>query len=97
MNCKPNKDNEEKKKKISHLTTFRKWGNSLAIRIPNQFVRNQRLTNGSQVELLLHDKVIIVKPATKKPTLEELLLKAKGKTNPHMDDRPDEPKGKEMI
>lgn len=79
------------------MARVQKWGNSLAIRIPSHFVKTLGLENGSEVELHLVDGVFVVKPTKKKPTLEDLLAKAKGKMNPHHDYDFGDSKGKELI
>ncbi|WP_273837303.1 AbrB/MazE/SpoVT family DNA-binding domain-containing protein [Guptibacillus sedimenti] len=79
------------------MATVQKWGNSLAVRIPNQFAKNLGIVNGSKIELQLLDEAIIIKPVKNKPSLEDLLAKAKGKMNPHLDYDFGEPKGKESI
>ncbi len=56
------------------LTKVRKWGNSLAIRIPKSFAMDARIENESLVEVSLEDGKIIIKPANPpKWTLEALL------------------------
>lgn len=86
------------KKGVSHMATIQKWGNSLAVRIPNQFAKNLGVTHGSEIELQLLDEEMRVKPIKKsKPTLDELLARAKGKLNPHLDYDFGRPEGKELI
>jgi antitoxin MazE len=88
---------ETEKKGVNHMATVQKWGNSLAVRIPNEFAKNLGVTNGSKIELQLFDDELIVKPVKTKPTLEALLARAKGKTNPHLDYDFGMPEGKELI
>ncbi|MGX1266657.1 antitoxin MazE [Rossellomorea marisflavi] len=86
------------KKGANHMTaTVQKWGNSLAVRIPNQFAKNLGVRHGSEIELQLLDEELVLKPVKTKPTLADLLEKAKGKTNPHMDYDFGKPEGKELI
>jgi antitoxin MazE len=50
--------------------SIQKWGNSLALRIPNNYARDANLKKGSHVNLIRdNDKIIIV------PMKENLLLK----------------------
>lgn len=79
------------------MATVQKWGNSLAIRIPTEFAKNLGIANGSKIELQLSDREMVVKPVKTKPTLNDLLAKAKGKTNPHLDYDFGKPEGKELI
>jgi antitoxin MazE len=40
----------------------KKWGNSLAVRLPKSFVDNFKMTNGSKVELVLKKNSIEIVP-----------------------------------
>ncbi|WP_236939298.1 AbrB/MazE/SpoVT family DNA-binding domain-containing protein [Evansella clarkii] len=91
------KGNRSHKKRVNHITTIQKWGNSLAIRIPNQFAKTLKIKKGSEIELQLLNEKMIIKPVKTKPTLDDLLATAKGKTNPHLDYDFGEPEGKELI
>lgn len=52
----------------------RKWGNSLALRIPKAFAANAELRQGSVVDLSEKGKKITINPVREtEPTLEELL------------------------
>ncbi|MCD6358855.1 MAG: AbrB/MazE/SpoVT family DNA-binding domain-containing protein [Dehalococcoidia bacterium] len=52
----------------------RKWGNSLALRIPKPFAQEMGLDHDMKVDLSLEDKKLIVIPATEPHvTLERLL------------------------
>ncbi|MDQ7825343.1 MAG: AbrB/MazE/SpoVT family DNA-binding domain-containing protein [Candidatus Eremiobacteraeota bacterium] len=52
----------------------RKWGNSLAIRIPRELAALSRITNDSSVEVEVSEKMLILRPVEeKKPALSELL------------------------
>ncbi|MCR6108620.1 AbrB/MazE/SpoVT family DNA-binding domain-containing protein [Salipaludibacillus agaradhaerens] len=79
------------------MTTVQKWGNSLAVRIPNQYAKNLGVKHGSEVELELSSDELIVKPVKIKPTLEDLLARTEGKVNPHLDYNFGRPEGKEML
>lgn len=64
--------------------TIRRWGNSLAIKLPKPLAEEAMLTIGSQVEIERTPQGLLIKPATKRPhdTLKELLAQCKGKTSP---------------
>lgn len=50
------------------------WGNSLALRIPKFIASQMCINNGSDVEVLLEEEKIIIKPITKKQeSLDDLL------------------------
>jgi antitoxin MazE len=50
-----------------------KWGNSLAIRLPKAVVDGLRMRAGEAVELLIEDRVLVIRPARPHYTLEELV------------------------
>ena len=55
-------------------TCVRKWGNSLALRIPLSFAAEARLAEDTPVELSLIDGKLVIQPlAPPSPTLDELL------------------------
>lgn len=56
------------------LTKIQKWGNALALRIPETLALDAQLKNNSIVEVLLIDGKLVIKPlSTSQWTLEELL------------------------
>ena len=56
------------------LTKVKKWGNSLALRIPRSLAADARIENDSLVEVSLVDGQIVVKPLmSSKWTLDQLL------------------------
>lgn len=52
---------------------IRKWGNSLALRIPRALAADTHLTSGSQVDVAVEDGRLIVAPVTAEMTLDALL------------------------
>jgi antitoxin MazE len=77
-------------------TKIQKWGNSLAVRIPNEFAKNLSWGEGSVVDFqLLLDKVIITS-SRPEYTLEQM-VKGITKKNRHKLVWPDDkPRGKEI-
>lgn len=55
--------------------TVKKWGNSLGIRIPFKVAQELKLSEGSEVECVVADGNIVVKPIKRrrKYTLKELV------------------------
>jgi antitoxin MazE len=47
-------------------TTVSKWGNSMALRIPKSILDENKLQEGSQVEIISKDGKIILEPQEKK-------------------------------
>jgi len=56
-------------------TTVQKWGNSLAIRIPRNITNETKVYEGSSVNIMVEDGNIILSPATREYSLQELLNK----------------------
>ncbi|MFN0222234.1 MULTISPECIES: AbrB/MazE/SpoVT family DNA-binding domain-containing protein [Paenibacillus] len=50
-----------------------KWGNSLGVRIPVAYAEQLNITYGSEVDLLLMKREMVIRPKRQKPALEELL------------------------
>ena len=51
-----------------------KWGNSLALRIPQYIVKEIQITEGTEVELVVLDGNLVVKPKFRRRySLEELV------------------------
>lgn len=75
---------------------IRKWGNSLAVRIPKSFAGQSRITSGSTVDVSLEGEKIIVKAvAAPKYSLNQLLGKVK-KSNLHREVDSGGPVGNEI-
>lgn len=54
-------------------TTVQKWGNSLAIRIPKNITKDTRLSEGSDLNILVENGNIILSPSAKEYSLSEIL------------------------
>ena len=54
-------------------TKIKKWGNSLAVRIPKSLADEMALDEGSFVDLSLNDNELIIRPAEKRYNLRELV------------------------
>ncbi|MGD6818695.1 AbrB/MazE/SpoVT family DNA-binding domain-containing protein [Metabacillus sp. 84] len=83
-------------KRVKHMTTVQSWETGLGVRIPSQFAKDLSIQNGSQIELELLERGLIMRPTINKPTLDDLLAQTKGKPNPHLDYDFGLPKGKEF-
>ena len=55
------------------LARVRKWGNSLAVRIPKAFADEAGLEQDSEVEVSLVDGRIVIEPSDAALTLDQLL------------------------
>lgn len=56
------------------VATVTKWGNSLAVRIPQHVVKEIQLTEGTEVDLLVIDGNLVIKPRPRRRySLEELI------------------------
>ncbi len=62
-------------------TRVRRWGNSIAVRIPAALAAKSGLVKGSAVDLSVEDGRLVVRPTgLRSYTLEELLVGAEGGT-----------------
>ena len=57
---------------MAYKTRLQKWGNSLAVRIPSDIVRQLKLEKGSELTIEIKEDVILVKPA-RESKLEDLI------------------------
>ena len=64
-------------------TTVQKWGNSLALRIPNAIAKDIHLHQGSVVEVAAVEGKIVVKPKRQRKYTLSHLLKGVNKNNRH--------------
>uniref|UniRef100_B8HWP7 Transcriptional regulator/antitoxin, MazE n=1 Tax=Cyanothece sp. (strain PCC 7425 / ATCC 29141) TaxID=395961 RepID=B8HWP7_CYAP4 len=56
------------------VTTVAKWGNSLAVRIPQHIVKEIQLAEGTEVDLVVIDGDLVIRPKPRKRyALEELV------------------------
>ncbi|BAY17676.1 transcriptional regulator/antitoxin, MazE [Nostoc sp. HK-01] len=56
------------------IATITKWGNSLAVRIPQNLAKEIQIAEGSEVEIGVVDGNLVVKPKIRKRySLEELV------------------------
>ena len=75
---------------------IRKWGNSLALRIPKAFAQDAKLENDTAVELALVEGQIVIKPISPPQwSLEELLSEVTS-DNLHQEVDPGEAVGNEV-
>lgn len=44
------------------MASVAKWGNSLALRIPNAFAREMRVGDGASVDISIVDGMLVVRP-----------------------------------
>jgi antitoxin MazE len=60
------------------LTSVQKWGNSLAVRIPKEFIKETKLHRGAAVEIMRNRNTISITPLPAKKNqkpLEAMLAK----------------------
>ncbi|RPI70955.1 MAG: AbrB/MazE/SpoVT family DNA-binding domain-containing protein [Ignavibacteriales bacterium] len=53
--------------------TIQKWGNSLAIRIPKSITKDTRVSEGSNIDIMIENGKIVLSPIKKEYSLKELL------------------------
>jgi antitoxin MazE len=54
-------------------TQVGKWGNSLAVRIPNTDARDLALKEGTELDVALVEGALVLRPRWKEYTLDELV------------------------
>jgi antitoxin MazE len=54
-------------------TLVSKWGNSLALRIPKTLAAELNVQDGDAVDVSLEGGAIVIRPAAKRYTIEELV------------------------
>lgn len=74
--------------------SIRKWGNSLAVRIPRSFAQDIQLTEGSQVDVRLVDGNLVLVPRTNLSLAD--LLSGVTKENLHAEVDAGAPVGREV-
>ena len=75
--------------------SIQKWGNSLALRIPNNYAKDAHLKKGSRVDLIKEDDKIIIVPIKETLSLKKLLSQI-DKNNLHGQEPTEVPVGKEI-
>ena len=54
-------------------TKIQKWGNSLAVRIPKPMAQDMGITSESDVEMSVQNGALVLAPARRQYSLEELV------------------------
>lgn len=54
-------------------TQLARWGNSLALRLPKSVAMEANIGEGDKVEVTVKDGMIVIAPAHRKYTIEELV------------------------
>ncbi|MEG4629272.1 AbrB/MazE/SpoVT family DNA-binding domain-containing protein [Microcoleus sp. AR_TQ3_B6] len=65
------------------VATIAKWGNSLAVRIPQHLAKEINLAEGSEVKLVLIDGKLTIEPITRRRYSLEELIEAMTPENVH--------------
>jgi len=73
----------------------RKWGNSLAVRIPKAFAKDAHLAMGSEVDISLQDGKVVIDPKPKPEYSLRTLLKGVTNRNRHSEIDTGQPVGRE--
>ncbi len=75
---------------------IKKWGNSLALRIPKSFALNANLRQSELVDLTIDKERIIITPIGEKEYSLDELLEGVSESNLHGEFETGEPAGKEI-
>ena len=77
------------------VTRVRKWGNSLALRIPQSFAVQAKVAAGTAVDLTVERGQLVVRPVRQRYRLRDL-LKAVHARNRHGEVQTGRPVGREV-
>ncbi|MBW1836326.1 MAG: AbrB/MazE/SpoVT family DNA-binding domain-containing protein [Deltaproteobacteria bacterium] len=77
-------------------TKIKKWGNSLALRIPKSFALNANLRQNELVDISIDKEKIIITPIREKEYSLDKLLEGVSENNLHGEFDPGVPVGKEI-
>jgi len=77
------------------VTRVQKWGNSLALRIPQSFAIQAKVAEGTAVDLAVEKGQLVVRPVRQRYRLREL-LKAVDSRNLHAEVQTGVPVGREV-
>lgn len=77
------------------LTKIKKWGNSLALRIPKAYAKEVSLEEGTEIKIWVEKGRIIIEPTNDKNELGKILSGIK-KENIHTECSWGKPTGKEL-
>lgn len=75
--------------------TVRKWGNSLALRIPSGMAEDARLSDGTEVEIVLRGGRLVVEPVAEPDVTLDALVAGITPENLHGVQFDDGPRGAE--
>jgi antitoxin MazE len=77
-------------------TAVKRWGNSLALRIPKAYAAETHIRNGSEVEVSLKSGALVVRPIRRKRRVLSDLLKQITPSNRHAAVPTGQPAGHEV-
>ncbi len=75
-------------------TKIKKWGNSLAVRIPSPYAKELSLASDTEVNIEVQDGKLVIEPVPGEHDLETLLAQVDG-SNVHEESSYGKPVGKE--
>ena len=79
------------------IAKIRKWGSSLALRIPKSMAGDVHMTDGCEVDLLVKDDVLVVSPVRAKIYRLDVLLAQVKPSNIHGEVDFGGPVGRELL
>lgn len=79
------------------VTTIKKWGNSLALRIPSTLARDMHLSPGSLVEMAIVAGKMVIKPEGQRKISLSKMLKGITKNNRHSEQNCSGVTGRELF
>lgn len=77
--------------------TIRKWGSSLALRIPNSLAQELRIRAGSTVAMAVRSGELVVDPGESRASILARMLKRITRANRHVEQDWGAPVGRESV
>ena len=78
------------------ILKIKKWGNSLALRIPKSFAKEINLDSGAEINLTIENGKLIIEPLNQKEYKLNELLSEVNEDNIHSEYSSGAPRGKEV-
>lgn len=75
-------------------TKIKKWGNSLALRIPKPYAEEMALREDDEINIEVRDGRLVIEPVASKYSLKDLLARV-NETNLHGEYESGPPRGRE--
>jgi antitoxin MazE len=81
------------------IAKIAKWGNSIGVRIPKPLLEVVGLADNDNVEIIVEDKTLVIRPTRERLTIDKLFKEWDGENTPQLYDwgESDAPVGRELL